>query len=317
MRRWLTLAGSVAASALLIAQGDTATRTIYATVVDNKHAPITGLAAADVSVTEGGKRREIVRVEPADVPIDLAIFVDDDGRGGPALRDAVGALVKALAGHARMAIVTTIGQPSVRQDFSTDAAAVGAAVQALPVVGRTGASHLPQMLTTVADTFRKGHVARPAMVAVAEPHTSITYTLTNVTNAVEGETSSATAEDGPTIDAGPGESGVRDAVLRSRATLYVFELDNDAPLPPGVRTDAVTDRAAQYPWPVDLPRLTGGRADRIALAQGLRPLFDRLADELLHQYAITYKTPDPSADATLEVQVKRSGATVTAPRHVH
>src|SRR5918992_3102564 len=51
-------------------------RTVYATVVDRKGAPVSTLGAEDFVVREGGIEREVLRAAPAAEPMRIAVLVD-------------------------------------------------------------------------------------------------------------------------------------------------------------------------------------------------------------------------------------------------
>jgi hypothetical protein len=55
--------------ALLGAAGLAQTRRVYVTAVDGNGVPVTDLTAADFTVKEGGKEREIVKTGPATGPL--------------------------------------------------------------------------------------------------------------------------------------------------------------------------------------------------------------------------------------------------------
>ncbi len=55
--------------------------TVYVSAVDRHDAPVTGLAAADFVLKEGGDIREIVKIERATALMHIAMIVDDSGTG--------------------------------------------------------------------------------------------------------------------------------------------------------------------------------------------------------------------------------------------
>src|SRR5687767_11087363 len=83
------------------------TRRVYVTAVDGNGAPVLGLTAADFTIKEGGKTREIVKAAPAGGPMQIAILVDDNGTG--IFRYAVGRFIESLLGRAEFGISTVTG----------------------------------------------------------------------------------------------------------------------------------------------------------------------------------------------------------------
>lgn len=303
---WATCLAIASAAPLARAQGG-GTRTIYVTVVDNKHAPITDLTAADFTVKEGGKARAVSTAEVAKAPLQVAVLIDDDDQGGKSVPGALSAFAKRLAGHGELAVITTRGGPVMRADFSTDTNALVTAIDALPLVS-PGLAYLPNGLLDVSQSLAKRNASRPVIVAIASP----------------GMTVSAT-EDGPdgrvpttkTIGAivnpsSPSAPLVLDALHRSHALFYVMHLDTYQ-----ARGENNEPPDVHYSWPLDAPAQSGGRTDRLVTAQGLEAAFDRLADELLGQYAVTYESPDAPTNVALNVDVKRKGASVHAPQRAY
>ena len=55
-------------------------RSIYASVLDKEGAPVLNLGPADFVVREDNRTREILSVEPATAPMQVALLVDNSGR---------------------------------------------------------------------------------------------------------------------------------------------------------------------------------------------------------------------------------------------
>jgi len=62
-----------------------------------------------------------------------------------------------------------------------------------------------------------------------------------------------------------------------------------------------------------LANRSGGRRDQVLAASGLAEALPRVADDLLHQYVVTYGRPDKLVPPEkIQVTVSRPGATVRA-----
>src|SRR5437763_8511020 len=103
--------------ALALALPDGQPRRVYVSALDNNGIPVDGLTAADFTVKEGGKPREIVRAEPALARMQIAILVDDNGTG--LFRVAVARFIEALIGRAEFSISTVTGQMLKLVDYTT------------------------------------------------------------------------------------------------------------------------------------------------------------------------------------------------------
>jgi hypothetical protein len=70
----------------------------------------------------------------------------------------------------------------------------------------------------------------------------------------------------------------------------------------------------QYSWPLDGPAQSGGRTERIVTVQAVTSVLERIADELLGQYVVTYQSPDAPTNVPIDIDVKRKGLTIRAPQ---
>ena len=98
--------------------------TFFASVVDQKGAPVTTLKADDFAVREGGVDAKITKVEPIDWPVKVQILMDNGaGVGSDSLqylRNGVKGLVAALPDGVEMTLVATAPQPRTVVKPTTD-----------------------------------------------------------------------------------------------------------------------------------------------------------------------------------------------------
>jgi hypothetical protein len=234
---------------------------MHVTVVDQNEHTVPGLGPRDFVVREDKATREVLRVEPAVDPLQLALLVDDTpaaGRYLSDLRSATAAFIKGLAsdtpgGKNTIAILTLASRPTVNTNYTTDQAAL-----------LKGADHIfPEQASyeTLLDGIReaseglsKRHATRPVIVAV-------------------------------TTDSRDASFSVYDQVLKaladSGATLYVFELGADPPTQKD--RSIVLDQGTST---------SGGFYKTILSSTALTGRMTELADQLTHQYLLTYARPD-------------------------
>ncbi len=303
----MLVAGLFVPASFAAAQTAGGTRTVYVSALDNKRVPVTGLTAADFTVKEAGKTREIVKVEPASAPMQMAIVIDDDDQGGKAVPAALESFVKKMAGHGEIALLTTRGGVIVQQDFTTDTNKLLAVIGALPFV-RPGVASMPIGLLDVTQALGNRHAARPIVIGLASPGMTVASTV----DGPDGRLPS-TKTIGATVNpSSPSDAAVTDAMRHNHVTFYMLHLDTYQ-----ARGENNEPPEVHYSWPLDAPAQTGGRTDRIVTAQGLVGALERIADDLLAQYAITYQSPDAPANASLDIDVKRKGVTVRAPQKIY
>ena len=134
MRRMLALS----ASTVLFAAGLSAasppqaglhegpTRTVYVTVLDKNDVPVTDLGPGDFVVKEGGKTRDVVDAGMANVPLRIALLIDDNGTG--IFRYGVVKFIERLQGRAEFALSTVTGQNQKLVDYTADVNLLTAAI---------------------------------------------------------------------------------------------------------------------------------------------------------------------------------------------
>jgi VWFA-related protein len=285
------LAVALAESAPRAQAADTP-RVIYFTALDRQGEPVLDLAASDLAVKEGGRVRDIVRLEPATERLHISLIVDDNGTG--LFRSTVAQFVQRLQNDAEFAITVVNGQAMRVVDFTADARKLTDGINFLGA--RPATPDGGQLLSAVyeaARDFRRREVARPVIVALTvggEEHTPL-----------------------------PAHH-VLEQLRDSRASLNVFEMTNSL-----LRSTVAISRASQLLEESlnlnevlgDGSKQSGGRRDEIVAATGILRGVQRLAEELARQYKLTYVLPNGvKPNERLELTATRSGVVVRAPRRI-
>lgn len=280
-------------AAALLAAAQSGTRTVYVTAVDGKGVPIPDLTAADFTVKEDGKPRDVVSAEIAKAPMQIALMLDDSGLALGAIRQGAGQFIEALQGKAEFAIITMGGRNLPLVDFTRDPPTLYAALQKL-FARNSPPTYVLDGFLEVAQTFTRRKAERPVIVSVA----------------TEGEElSDATAD------------AVLDAIQKSGATLYYIGLG--APVTQGTRpplsaerpNDSTENESSKRNTVLgSAPRNSGGRSEQALQSSGVPVMMKQFAVELAGQYALTYKTD--AAEAKLSVETKRKGVKLRAPTRV-
>jgi hypothetical protein len=215
--------------------------------------------------------------------------------------------VKKVAGRADMAIVTTRGGPNLRLPFTREPAAVLAAIDALPLVS-PGLAYLPNGMLDITSAWVRQPVGRPVIIGIASPGIEVVSTEDGPDGPVP-----STKTVGATVNpSSPSPAVVQDALRRSHTIFYMLHLETYQ-----ARSSDNSAPKVQYSWPLDAPAQSGGRTERIVSVQGVTSVLERIADELLGQYALTYQSPEAPTNVTLDIDVKRKGVTVRAPQKIY
>ena len=136
--RWmlflLLLAGPVSPEA-----ADTVTRSVTIGVYTKKGEPVSDLKPEEVVVTEGGRKPDILGLEPDRRPLEVAIVIDSSAAMVSSYRsDLVAAVVglwKGLPPGTKVAVWTS-GPPSKVVDFGTDLATAEPRLQSVAPAGK-------------------------------------------------------------------------------------------------------------------------------------------------------------------------------------
>jgi len=236
-------------------------RSIYASALDQSGAPVPNLGPSDFVVREDKVAREILAVAPATDPMQIAVLVDNSQAGEQFTRDyreALSAFINAIAADEsgarhQIAIITLAERPTINTDYTFDFQ------QAIKGAGRifgtpgSGAYLLDGILET-SEGISKKSLTRPVIVAITTegPELSDRQYMT-----------------------------VLEPLRQSGASLNVVTVGS----PRNVNYDrsVVIDMGT---------RDTGGRNDVVMTGSALPLRMKQIANELMHQYRVTYARPD-------------------------
>jgi len=255
----MLLAGlAVSVPALLQAQAQQ--RVIYASAVDEKGAPVSGLGPSDFVVREDKVAREVLNVSEAAEPMEIALLIDNSQAAEPYVRDlreGATAFINAMAsdphGARHQVAVITIGErPTINTDYTQDLQQAVKGAQRIFATPGSGAYLLDGIIET-AKGMRKRESARPVIVAV-------------ITAGVELSDRAYQSVLEPLRDAGAAFHVivVGRPVTSDQDRLMVLDLGTSQ---------------------------TGGRYDTVMTGTGLTPRMKQLGEELTHQYKVTYAHP--------------------------
>lgn len=271
---------------------DARTRTFYITASDSKGQPIPDLTPADFVVKEAGKEREILKAEVATTPLQVAIIVDDNGTG--LFRFALGQFLQKLLGHGEFAISSVTGQSMKLVDYTSSVDALNTALGRLsPRPGTPDGGQLIEGISEAAKELVKRRAPRPVIVALTvggEEHSPISAHDVLETLKDSGASLNVISVAGQTLRSTVSSSNPGDAL---DGALNLGEVLGDG------------------------PKQSGGRRDEIVASAGIVQGLQLLADELLHQYMISYSLPDGVKPSDrINVSVKRKGVVLRAPSRI-
>jgi VWFA-related protein len=259
----LIAAASAVAAVQLSAQA--IQRSMYVSVVDDAGVPVPDLGPSDIIVREDNVAREVLRVVPADEPMQVALLVDTSqiARDSiPHIRQALPAFVTALTnpneGGAKneVALVAFGERPTILTDYTTNVAELQKGINRIWSQQGSG-PYLLDALYEVSQGFKKREAKRPVIVAIVEEGRELSYR--------------------------PYEQ-ILDVLRNGRAPLYAIMI--------GSPISDLSDEGRNRSMVLDRsPNETGGRRDQLLASSAIGDRLKLLANQLTHQYRVTYARP--------------------------
>jgi hypothetical protein len=259
-------------------------RSMYVSVVNDAGAPVENLGPSDFVVREDNVAREVLRVAPADDPMQIEILVDNSQAARDYIRDMRAALppfVDALTEptesgrHNEVGIVALAERPTILAEPTFDRAQLRKGIDRIFAQSGSG-SYLLDAIIEVSKGFKKRDAQRPVIVAITT--------------------------EGPEFS-----SRHFDLVLTplkdSSASLNAIVI--------GPMSNDTSDDAHNRNIVLDQgPRDSGGHFEHLLTSMALANKLPQLAAELTHQYKVTFGRPEsliPPEHTT--VSVNRPGVT--------
>jgi Ca-activated chloride channel family protein len=255
---------------------------VTATVTDRDGRFVSGLTKDDFAIFEDGQRRDVLYFSDESVPVSLGILLDASGSMSPGklslARESVARLVERDLDPRDEWFFARFGYSLVQtQEWTTERDFIK---EALREVRPTGDTALYDAIALAIPLTASGRHQKKALLVVSDG----------------GESKSLVRLDD--VQKAIGESDVR---------VY------------GIGVDATDGRRGERLNMNTLRRVaddTGGRADAVVRAADIPAVTARIADELRHQYLISYSTTAPKDGRAhaIRVDVRGGGRKVRARR---
>ncbi len=257
---------AVAVAALSHVAAQPLERSMWVSVVDQNGAPVTGLGPKDFVVREDNVSREILRVVPADEPMQIALLVDTSQavRNDIAnIRNALPPFITALtkpneAGrHNEIAIIGFGDRPTILANYTPEAPALMKGIGRLFPTPGSG-PYLLDAIEEASNALKKREAIRPVIVAIAMETRELSYRPYDI---------------------------VLPELKASGAVFYALMI--------GQPRDQMSDEGRSRAIVLDRGTTdSGGRRDQLLTSMGLDSRLKQLADQLTHEYRVVYAHPD-------------------------
>jgi VWFA-related protein len=262
---------------VLHAQAGARERTLYASVVDSKGEPVSGLGPDDFVVREDNTRREVLRVSRAVEPMALPILVDNSASAEDDIRNIRDGLTKFVAQMSEhdIAIIGLADRPTIIQDYTRNAALLNTAIGRLFAQPGSGMMLLEALIEVSRGLGRR-----------EEPRANIVTVLTDGTEFGNQH-----------------YTQVLEPLRASGAALHALTI--------GTFGSSATEELRNRASVLDLgPRQTGGQRETLLSSMAVTGALDKLARQLSNQYKVVYGRPESLIQPeTVTVTVSRPGLT--------
>jgi hypothetical protein len=250
----------------LAAQRTSREQSMFVSVLDETGKPVPDLGPSDFVVREDNVAREVLRVVPATDPMQIAILVDTS----QASRDQISYLRQALPPFAaamtapnesgkrsEIAIIGIGERPTILSEYSSDPAQVKKGIDRIWALQNSG-MYLLDAIVESSQGLKKREAARPVLIGIA-------------TSGVEYSNRY--------------HDQVIDSLKTIGAAFYMLPLGR----PDTSLSVESRERAIVYD---EGTRVSGGYQEQLLTGMALGPKLLQLADQLKHQYRVTYARPE-------------------------
>lgn len=278
----LLMIGIIFAAAATGARAQTDERSIYVTALDKAGKPVANLGPADFVVREGGMAREVLRVEPASEPAQIALLVDTSSAIDPYVGDVrrgLQAFFKDVAGKHEVALIGYGERPTVYVDYTRDVKRLEGGLGMVYQRSQSG-TELLEAIVDASKGLQRRKGARPVIVIFYARGQEF------------GELNHAS---------------VLDELRGFPVTMHALALTSRGAMPVGRPEQELELSLAEG------TKMTGGRRQELLTTMALGDQLHAVLDEINNQYKVTYARPRTLIPPeTLDVTAKRPELTIRA-----
>jgi hypothetical protein len=271
---------TVAASAVAQPRTQGRERQVFVSALDAAGKPVDSLDTKDVIVREDGIAREVLKIEKATQPMQLALLVDNSQTATDAIRDMRDALMRfvgLLGTQHEIAVISLAERPTILTDYTANRELLKKAIGRLFARPDAG-TYLLEGIRETTRGLRKREAARPVIVAL-------------MTEGIEFSNDHY--------------DPVLESLHESGAAFHVLVFDRPGAEP---NTNETRNRGMVYDRGT---RETGGRRETLLTSMAFPDELAKLASELSNQLVVTYGAPQTLIPPKrIEVRSAKEGLTV-------
>ncbi len=241
-------------------------RSLYVSVVDRDGTPIPDLGPSDFVVKEDNLTREVLRVTPAEEPMQIALLVDTSQAADEHvshMRTALGPFAvdmtrpNAAGRKSELAIIGIGERPTILSEYSSDPKQIQKGIDRIWSLHQSGMYLLDAIIET-SQGLKKREASRPVMIAIAT--SGLEFSNRQHDQAIDPLKATGTAFYALML-------GQPDTSLSTESRERAIVLDQGT-------------------------LVTGGYHEQLLSSMSLGGKLKQLAAQLTHQYKVTYSRPE-------------------------
>lgn len=261
---------------------------VYISVVDKKGVPVPSLSVADLTIREDGAPREVLKVEPATDPMQIALLVDTSAATQATVTDirtslkAFSSAIWAKSPDTQIALYSFGERPSLEVDYSSSAVNLDRRIDRIFAATGSGAYFIDAIIDA-SSGLKKRKAGRAVILAYVD-------------------------ENGPEFS-NRRHDVVFDAVAGAQASLWVVARQ-------GFSSSTATPENRERAMVIgDVTTRTGGRNTMVFDGSAIKLKFNEVATQLLTQFVVTYgRVESLVPPEKLEIRLVNQDLRLAAPR---
>ena len=259
--------------------------------------PVLDLSIDEFIVEEDKQQREVLRVERADVPMQVAILVDDSrgfGQNISHVRNGLGDLIDMLPDGQQIALITFGDHVGRVVDYTPNKERLKEAASQYVPFSETSAYLMHALAETAADLDRRGAI-RPIIVVLTSEGTNTGMSRVDPGRQRSGQVISPRAGQGLDYKAvldvlRETQVAVHTLVVRARSNPSFADIPDLSSATRGSLLEDVGDRD-RASLLQQLPKVTGGSREELGATSAIPKMAARIGNEISNQYLVTYARP--------------------------
>lgn len=303
-RRFAPGALALVLLAAVVGGQDISDRHVFVTVLDKDGIPIEGLTTEHFAVMESGRERKVLRAEPLQLPMHVAVLVDTSAVSGPddAFKSAVLEFLERLVALNTVAVYTTGDRALPVVPFTRDARQLRTAVDGMFTGVHTRSAVVDGIDRALQDLARM-EVPRPVIVSISSERAEASGKSAGsvirrmIAQSTAFHSVSLVGSSGTTANKAsamtPGGIASSSAVLTNMMAAGEGDRERNQLLEQGTKT-------------------TGGGRQRITSTMALKAALHRIGNELTTSYRVTFERPGNDRVKDLQVGIYLEGVSVRA-----